>query len=133
VRRLNPGRLVLALLVGAVPMLPAEHAHESDIDGRHEVLVHRHSEIHLPGFDAHHQDERGRVMDHDDDHTVTLNSVFIAPPLYASGAPIRVVVALLVPPPMVITAGPTPYVERLIHGPPRAPSGLRAPPISARL
>jgi hypothetical protein len=137
VRRLPPVSIVLALLMGAVPMLPVEHAHEADLDGHHEVLVHRHSELHLPGHDDHrddhHQDQAGRVLDHDDDHTITLSSSFIAPSPHVSAAPVRSVVAILEPPPMVVNPGPTAYVERLIHGPPRAPTGLRAPPSSSRL
>jgi hypothetical protein len=79
-------------------------------------------------------DQQGRALDQDDLHTITLSSAFTAPSVYRGVAPVAVIVALLAPPPLVVAPGPTvEWVERLIHGPPRAPSGLRGPPRSSLL
>jgi hypothetical protein len=120
--------------MGALPLLPVEHVHESQLDGHHEVLVHRHSEMHHAGDDVEHLDKQGRAFDHDDEHTITLSSSFTARSSYRSVPPVPAEVVLLASTPLIVTASPTvDYVERLIHGPPRAPSGLRAPPLSTRL
>jgi hypothetical protein len=133
VRRVRAISLLLALIVGALPMVPAEHVHESDAGEHHEALVHRHAAPHLPGQAADHLDHDGGVVDHDDDHTITLSSFFTTPLLYSGTAPAPLVTTLLPRPPTVVIDGPSADVEHVIHGPPRAPTGLRAPPSLSRL
>jgi hypothetical protein len=129
----RPGSLVLALLVGLLPMLPAEHVHESDHDGHHEALAHRHFEEHLPGQRPHHDTPDAAVVDHDDEHTVTLEAAYTTHAAFAFAVPPAILVAFLDAPPMPVRHGFMPAVERLSHGPPRAPASLRAPPRTSLL
>src|SRR4051812_5310819 len=68
--------LVLAVVVGIMPVAPPEHAHESDEHGRHHVLIHRHAEAmhghHAATRPAHKgsvDDDDGRIVLLDDDST----------------------------------------------------------------
>ena len=117
--------LVVALGLG--PVVPPEHAHAVEQDGHREVVVHQHAHSHgvghLPsGRDAH------RAFDHPDDPLITLSAIYTTPAPQLLAIPSRIVVGL-VPPRLIDVGRPTNgFVELLIHGPPRAPTGLRAPP-----
>jgi hypothetical protein len=114
------------------PLLPAEHAHEVEADGHSRVVVHQHAQPHsighLPG--AHHRHDRQQIVDHPDDPVLTLSTVFTNSTPQTLAVPLRVVVAIIQPVHLDLGRASTGFVERLIHGPPRAPSGLRAPPVS---
>lgn len=121
--------VVLALAVGGVPLAPPAHVHGADDHGHEHLLVHRH-------FDAHsseHHADHVSVVDDDDAPILTLDAVHAVPTSAALLiAPTGVLVADAEPPVVPIAARSV-DVERLIHGPPRAPNGLRAPPLSSRL
>jgi len=122
--------LILAGALGMVPLLPAEHAHEVEADGHSRVVVHQHAQPHsighLPG--AHHRRGRQQIVDHPDEPVLTLSTVFTNSTPHTLAIPLRVVVAIIQPVQLDLGRASTGFVERLIHGPPRAPSGLRAPP-----
>ncbi|MBI1874111.1 MAG: hypothetical protein HYS05_09510 [Acidobacteria bacterium] len=116
-----------ALLAGAMglfPILPPEHAHDSeDRAGRHHVMVHRHANLH--GLQAEHHG--GASLD-DTNPIATLEPVFTAPGPVSFPAPHFAVQALLEP--AIIGRRPVhqAFDQQPIHGPPRAPAALRAPP-----
>jgi hypothetical protein len=118
-----------AAAVALLPSVPAEHVHQTGEPGHAHLIVHRHSDPH--GLVEHVVRRTPAVDDDDDDAPVlTLAPVFAAPE-----STVDAVVALI--PVGNVVAAPTPRVarwlavdvERLIHGPPRAPALLRGPPI----
>ena len=121
--------LVLAAALGLVPLVPPEHAHQTETNGHRQVVVHQHSQAHaishLPGG----RDDR-RAFDHPDDPILTLSTVYSAQASQLPAVPIRTVIATIQP--LQAEAGRASYgfVELLIHGPPRVPAGPRAPPAS---
>jgi hypothetical protein len=119
------GRL-LALAVAVLPLAPPEHVHEVEENGHHEIVVHRHSQAH--GLPNHAASQDG-VFDHGDDLPVTLTTAYIVPtaPALVGAAP-SVAFAIIEPPAPRTFHRAAEYVELLIHGPPRAPASLRAPP-----
>lgn len=167
----------LAVCVGALPMLPATHVHETEEHGHHERLAHSHRAAHRHGGASahshatsphHHEhdtpagtfspglkprptpalpqpapDSPGLkprptpADDHgeDDEDTVVVTLDPLLGPLHATlhfAPPLTAVLEMAEPVlarPLVAAI----YVERLIHGPPRAPSELRGPPFSSRL
>jgi 1,6-anhydro-N-acetylmuramate kinase len=130
--------LVLAGALGAAPLLPAQHAHEAEENGHSRIVLHQHAQPHtigqLPGQN-HRHDRDGRhdrqgTVDHPDDPVLTVSTVFTTSAPQTLGVPARVVVAAIQPVHVDIGRASSGFVERLIHGPPRAPSGLRAPPVS---
>jgi len=124
--------LILAGALGMVPLLPAEHAHEVEADGHSRVVVHQHAQPHSIGHVPieHHRHDRQGIVDHPDDPVLTLSTVFTASAPQTLAVPARIVVAIIQPVHRDLGRASIGFVERLIHGPPRAPSGLRAPPIS---
>lgn len=124
--------LALIAAVGFLPAMPAEHAHETEENGHSRMVVHQHAQPHtighLPG--EHHRHFRQGTVDHPDDPVLTLSTVFTASTPQTLAVPVRVVVAIIEPVHLDVGRASTGFVERLIHGPPRAPSGLRAPPAS---
>jgi hypothetical protein len=123
--------LLLALGVGWIPTAPPEHVHESEDHGHEHVVVHRH-------FDGHHTQSHAAHHDNsvndDDAAVVMLEAVYGMPSAAFAGLSYQVPPAVVLAVPPVPVHSPTPdYVERLIHGPPRAPTGLRAPPVLTRL
>ena len=122
---------VLAAAVGLVPIVPPEHVHETEEQGHHRMVVHRHVDAHPLAAPAGPHD---RELHEDDDPVLTLTAVYTVPgsPLVPAASPSFVVV--LPEPPVTATfhrGGDS--REPLIHGPPRAPASLRAPPRSSRL
>ena len=127
--------VVLALAVGLLPMAPPEHVHEiTEADGHHEAVAHRHVQGHRTDVDVDAQAHyTSASVDHENTVVATLDSVFTAPNAYVPQAPALVGVPIFQEPIGRVTPIPVEFVERLIHGPPRAPTALRGPPISLAL
>jgi hypothetical protein len=128
--RLLAGALAAAL--GLLPVAPPEHVHEAEEEGHSHVVVHRHPAPH--GILEHHADHGSAPEVEDNDHdgpAFTLTADYVVP---VSSAAVAVrpqaVSVLLEPPKPVFFERVFADVELLIHGPPRAPTGLRAPPFS---
>jgi hypothetical protein len=108
------------------------HVHESQGHGHHRAVIHRHSQTHGGGHDvANHHGvfERGH-----DAQVRTLSSTFIIPnaPWVPSAPPVQA--AQVIDEPIIQVAHPiADQVELLIHGPPRAPTFFRGPPVSPAL
>jgi hypothetical protein len=119
--------LALAIFLGLAPLVPPEHAHEQENDGQREVVIHQHAHAHAMGHAPASRDSR-RVFDHPDDLLLTLSTIFTAPTPPMPAVPNLAVVAMLDPPRIAVHHDPNEFVELLIHGPPRGPTGLRAPP-----
>jgi hypothetical protein len=122
--------LMLAAAIGCLPIAPPEHVHEGLEHGVLHVTVHRHAQFHV----AHHEFRAsGRaVLDDDDDSAIYQDSTYIAPAKVSVAVrPVSLVLALIQPVATEWQATHLDYVERLIHGPPRATASLRAPPILA--
>jgi hypothetical protein len=134
-RAVNLSRLLagaLAAALGLLPVAPPEHVHEAEEAGHSHVVVHRHAAQH--GILEHHADHGSAPEVDDNDHdgpAFTLTADYVVPASSAA-VPVRPqpVSALLEPPKPVVFERVTVDVELLIHGPPRAPTGLRAPPFS---
>lgn len=141
--------VVLGVVMGGLPVAPPEHVHEVEEEGHVHAVVHRHPPAH--GFaDAHadhpidHRDadDRGHhpghdaatlqrtvaILDHDDGAVLTPVAVYSVPaPFLVAGPMVTVVATIDTPEPRKLDR-PSSDVDILIHGPPRAPTGLRAPP-----
>ena len=118
--------IVLTAAIGLLPMAPPAHLHAVDDHGHAAALVHRHEVTH----EHHHQDG---LVSAADASLLELDDVFVASSITVLGDPPARVVAVLEPPVIETRGGPQDDVENLIHGPPRAPSPLRAPPSISRL
>ena len=118
--------IVLVASIGSLPMAPPAHVHEVDDHGHEAALVHRHEMSHGP----HHHDG---VAAGAEASLLELDDVFIAASITVLGHPPARLVAVLEPSVIDTRDGPQEYVENLIHGPPRAPSPLRAPPSISHL
>jgi len=117
--------LVLVVSVTGLPLAPPEHAHEAEEHGHEHLLVHRHLEAHskVPDFD--HEG----VADPDDDSAFALDTVRAVPSsVTILAVPVFCTFAIIEPPRVVLLSDRGNF-EPLIHGPPRAPSGTRAPPL----
>jgi hypothetical protein len=121
--------IVLTAAIGSIPVAPPEHVHEADGHGDHHVVVHRHAAVHTG---LQHAADHDGVLDDDDGTVVTLEPICIVPSVVALVAPVGTLPTQLEPPGYAF-AVKSEYVERLIHGPPRAPTGPRAPPRLSRL
>jgi hypothetical protein len=123
--------VVLALAVGGIRVAPPEHVHEAEEHGHAHLLVHRHLAPHTAD---HHHDGHDRNVDDNDAPVLTLDAVYTVPAAApAIGAAPSVLMTWTEPPAVILLAKSPEYFERLIHGPPRAPTGLRAPPRLSRL
>lgn len=105
--------------------MPPEHVHEAEEQGHVQAVVHRHLPDH--GLFERHSDHRATV-DHGEDPVLTLSSVYNLPVPFVMVAPVLRVEAQIEPPEPRRLERASTDVEILIHGPPRAPAGLRAPP-----
>jgi hypothetical protein len=119
--------LVLSAALGILPLVPSEHAHETEADGHPRIVVHQHAQAHPIGYPPGDHHRQGTV-DHPDDPVLTFSTVFTTSAPQTLGVPVRVVVAVIQPVHLDVGRASSGFVERLIHGPPPAPSGLRAPP-----
>ena len=116
---------MLAGAMGLLPIVPPEHIHETEEDGRHHLVVHQHLQSHE--LLEHFGDASG-AFDDDDAPILTLPAVFTVTPPILIAAPVLLAVEFVEPPIATSYERPIDDVEILIHGPPRAPTGLRAPP-----
>jgi hypothetical protein len=127
-QNVDPRKLLTAVLAGAIgvlPVMPPEHAHETaSPDGHHHLTLHRHTGDHL----WMRQHGGGPVLD-DRDPVLTLDLLFTAPARTVVSAPVLTAVDVPVPPAGISSGPQDPFVECLIHGPPRAPTDLRGPPL----
>jgi hypothetical protein len=125
------GVLYLTVMMGWSPVAPPEHVHESDDDhGVHHLLVHWHAEGHFEGSHAADHAELGES----ESQTLTLDAAFMLPPSPVHSVPVSTAAIVLDEPTVPATRRVVADdVELLIHGPPRAPTGLRAPPSASRL
>jgi hypothetical protein len=118
--------VVLSVAIGSIPVAPPEHVHEADDHGEHHVVVHRHAAIHTG---VHHSANHDGVLDDDDGTILTLEPIYVVPPVVALQAPLGSLPTQIDQPGYTF-AVKTEYVERLIHGPPRMPASFRGPPSS---
>jgi hypothetical protein len=125
------GVVCLTVMMGWSPVMLPEHVHESDDDhGTHHVLVHWHAEGHFEGSHAADHPELGEGAG----KTLSLDAPFMLPPTLERSVPMSTAAIVLAEPPAPVTRRVVAdEVELLIHGPPRAPAGLRAPPSTSRL
>jgi hypothetical protein len=123
--------VMVALAIGAMPVAPPAHVHETEDHGHEHLLIHRHLAAHTA---RHHLDGRDRVFDEHDGPILTFDTVYTVPAsTTVLSAPPASIFAFVEPPAVRPVSRWRNDLEYLIHGPPRAPTGLRAPPISSRL
>jgi hypothetical protein len=119
--------VALTVAIGWVPLAPPEHVHESREDEHHHgAVIHRHSEAH---GGVHHVANHHDSFDDNDARVLNINFVFVMPatPMVMGVPPVQAAVMLEFP--VIRPQRPlVDEVELLIHGPPRAPASLRAPP-----
>jgi hypothetical protein len=118
--------VVLVIAIGLIPLAPPEHVHEVEEHGHVEFVVHRHAGGHELAHAAH--DGAARTVDHQDPPVATLDQDYIVPAIARLGMPARTVASALVEPTAARRITVRGFVERLIHGPPRAPTLERGPP-----
>jgi len=117
----------LSLAIGLSPIAPPEHVHEREAHGHARVVFHRHMPPH--GFLEHHR-EHQTSLDDDDAPVLTLTTVYTVPGSIVLAVPEQSASALIEPPEQQSIERVLTKFDVPIHGPPRAPVGLRAPPIS---
>jgi hypothetical protein len=110
-----------------LPVAAPEHVHEHEEHGHAQTVVHRHMPPH--GFVEHHREHQAAAED-DDAPILTLTTVYTVPGGLILAAPERRVSALAEPVERTDIERVQTKSDVPIHGPPRAPAGLRAPPFS---
>src|SRR5262245_4905308 len=108
-----------------MPMVAPEHVHEREDHGHVKVVVHSHVPSH--GVLERHGLHQAS-LDRDDDPILTLDAVYTVPNSVVLAAPERVGSALIEPPGALSHERVQAKFDVPIHGPPRAPTSLRAPP-----
>jgi hypothetical protein len=120
---------LLCAVLASLPVVPPEHVHEArDEDGRIHLVVHRHLEAHS----SRHHAKRGASSIDDIDPIITLTPAYTVPPgpPVLGPQPLRSG-ELLEPRRASVLRHQLHDVEQLIHGPPRAPTPLRGPPVAS--
>lgn len=117
----------LAAAIGLVPLVPTEHVHEVEDHGRVELVIHRHSQPHGVVTEADHHG-LPQTVDHPDLPILTLDQDYVVPGITRLALPAYMAVAVVSEPARFRRLGASGFVERLIHGPPRAPTLQRGPP-----
>jgi hypothetical protein len=117
----------LSLAIGLLPVAAPEHVHEREEHGHAEMVVHRHMPPH--GLIDHHGEHQAS-LDDNDAPVFTLTTVFTVPGQAILSLPQRSASTLIAPPEQQRIERILTKFDVPIHGPPRAPAGLRAPPIS---
>jgi hypothetical protein len=123
--------VVLASTLALLPVAPPEHVHEGEEQGHTHVVVHRHAATH--GILEHHSEHSSTSAVEDDDHdgpALTLTDSYTVPAAPVLASPPAVIGTLIQRPDPHRLEHPLAEADVLIHGPPRAPTGLRAPPAS---
>ncbi len=115
----------LGLALGVLPIAPPEHVHEHEESGHAHLLIHRHA---APHESLVHQTQQGPEIGDHDEPILTLDSPYYAPVRVAFGPPELLASERLDYPLSPRITGAAPDRSVLIHGPPRASTGLRAPP-----
>ena len=116
----------LSAAMGLLPVVPPEHVHEGEEHGHAHLVVHRHLQPH--GSLEHHAEHPMSLTD-DDGPIITLTATYTVPNSVVVAGPPRVISAVVQPPaPRPVGRAPG-HVDVPIHGPPRAPTPLRAPPL----
>ena len=119
---------ILSMAVGLVPLAAPEHVHEREHHGHADVVVHRHAEPHGLG---HHDDHAPQSsLDDDESRVLTLTIFYTVPNSVTLAAPERSMTELIDAPELQSVKALLSKFDVPIHGPPRAPAGLRAPPFS---
>ena len=125
--------LVLMVVFGALPLAPQAHVHDVlGTDGHEHRVAHSHRESHSQDLAGLHP-PHGAALDHEGSVVATFDPVFRVPPDQVLAAPVATAVGLILEPPVVRRLARSGFVERLIHGPPRAPAEPRGPPSPALL
>jgi hypothetical protein len=121
---------VLIVALGLLPLVPPAHVHDAvDEAGHHDRVAHRHAESHHAAEPLPLVDGREPTHVEDAESVVsTLDPVFIGSSAFTLPVPALPVEAVILAPDVASTATFDPFVERQIHGPPRAPTLLRGPP-----
>jgi hypothetical protein len=117
--------VALALALSGVPLASPEHVHEVDDHGHVERVVHRHFATHTASVD--HEDAS---LDHPDTPVATIDQEYTVPTTPHIAGPSVETLGVLIEPPSAIHIGHIEFIERLIHGPPCAPTVDRGPPSS---
>jgi hypothetical protein len=118
--------LCLAAGLAALPLAPVEHVHRTEgADGQRRLVAHAHVEDHRH---AEPSDDLVTHVEDDDTVVLTIDRVFV-PEQPAPHLEMTAAAAVYLPPLAAVRAGAADrYLQRLIHGPPRGPTSLRAPP-----
>jgi hypothetical protein len=122
---------VLAVALGVLPLVPPTHVHDAvDETGHHDRVAHQHASSHHAAEPLPLVDGREPVHVEDADSVVsTLDSVYLGSTSFTLGAPALPFEAIVLAPDGAGSSTFDPFVERQIHGPPRAPTLLRGPPV----
>jgi hypothetical protein len=120
--------IALVGALGLVPLVPAEHAHRTDMKGHSQIVIHQHAQPHAIGHLPGGTPAGRTVFDHPDDPVLTLSTVFTVPLPHQPPVPDRPVVLIVEPPQRDAREALMGPVERSIHGPPRPGLSLRGPP-----
>ena len=119
---------ILSMALGLVPLAAPEHAHEREDHGHAQVVVHRHAAPH--GL-THHDDHGPQSsLDDDEARVLALTIFYTVPNSVTLATPERSMTELIDAPELQSVTGLLSKFDVPIHGPPRAPAGLRAPPFS---
>lgn len=125
--------IVLATAIGAMPVAAPAHVHETTTpDGHHQALTHRHADSHV----GHTSEPDNNPVTLEDARSVvaTLEVAFALPSgAYRPVVSVEAVAAVLPDDVEPLLAVPCEFIERLIHGPPRAPTSPRGPPAQSFL
>lgn len=122
--------LVLAATVGWLPIAPQEHVHQAQDRGHQHVLVHRHLSAHTLPHESLHQ---SATVEDDDAPVLTIEAAYTVPSTFTLVVAPPVAIRFDEPPATTLSTRTPEYFGRLIHGPPRAPTGLRGPPLTSHL
>ena len=120
----------LGAALGLLPIGPPEHLHEGEEHGHVHIVIHRHPKPH--GLLEHHAEHHSTVGD-DDGPALILTTIYTVPAGPAVASPPQIVSAWMEPPTPRRVERLFADIDLLIHGPPRAPTPPRAPPLSPRV
>ena len=119
--------LCIVAAMAALPLAPVEHVHRTDgPDGQH-LVAHAHLEDHHHQADAD-DDHLATHVEDEDSVVLTLDRVFVPQPVHHSVDMLVEADSYQSPDAVVRPGVAARYQRRFIHGPPRGPTSLRAPP-----